>query len=523
MITATAPAAPPVDQRRILLVFAGLLLAMFLSSLDQTVFSTALPTIVGELNGVDHMLWVTTAYILASTIMMPVYGKLGDLIGRKSLFISALSLFVVGSVFGGLAASMTTLIIGRSIQGLGGGGLMILAQAIIADVVPARQRGRYAGVMGGVFGISAVVGPLLGGYLTEGPGWRWAFWINVPLGLLAIAAAARFLRLPTRTRRVHLDVAGITVMAVAVTGIVLVSSWGGNTYAWNSPLILGLIVLVVVAGTAFVLVERRAVEPIIPMHLFADRNFVLATTAGLAVAVAMFGAIGYLPTYLQMVKGYSATAAGLLLLPMIGGLLLTSIGGGQIVSRTGRYKVMTIASGAVVAVALALLSMLTPDSSLWSISSYVVLHGFGIGLRMQILVLVVQNSFPASEVGTATAANNFFRQIGASLGSAAVGSLFTARLASLLADRLPPGAAGVDVNRLTPDLVRGLPESVRTIIAGSYNDALMPVLLYLAPLGLLNVALLIFLREKPLATTLAADEPAPAPAPTTPPAPALVP
>ncbi|CCH77243.1 Drug resistance transporter EmrB/QacA subfamily protein [Nostocoides japonicum T1-X7] len=489
------------ERRAVLLVFVGLMVAMLLASLDQMIFSTALPTIVGELHGVDHMLWVTTAYILASTIMMPVYGKLGDLIGRKSIFVAAISLFMAGSVFGGLAHSMTLLIIGRAIQGLGGGGLMILSQAIIADVVPARQRGRYMGIMGGVFALASVAGPLLGGFFTEGIGWRWAFWMNLPLGALAIAAALFFLHPHTGDRvRPRIDVAGITTLAVASAAVVLTSVWGGTTYAWDSPQILSLIAVALLAIGGFVVAERRAAEPVMPLHLFRQRNFCLATGAGLIIGVAMFGAMAYLPTYLQMVTGSGATKAGLLMIPMMGGVLVTSMASGQVVSRTGRYKLFPLVGTLVVGAALALMSTMTPSTSLVVICSYLALLGAGIGLAMQILVLVVQNTFPAREVGTATAANNYFRQIGASLGSAIVGTVFVSRLTDLLAGASTGGTGGA--NSLTPEAVKVLPTAVRDVIVGAYSDALTPVFLYLVPLLAVAAVLLAYLTEKPLATTI---------------------
>ncbi|MGB3330587.1 MAG: MDR family MFS transporter [Thermomicrobiales bacterium] len=492
--------------RHITAIFAGLLVSMLLSSLDQTIFSTALPTIVGELNGVDHMLWVTTAYILAATIMMPVYGKLGDLIGRKPLFIGALSIFIVGSVVGGMATSMPLLIAARAIQGVGGGGLMILAQAIIADVVPVRERGRYMGVMGAVFGVSAVAGPLLGGWFTESIGWRWAFWLNIPLGLVAIALAWRFLPMTRHANRPAIDTAGFVTMAISVTSLILVTSLGGNTWAWSSPEIIGLSIVAIVAGIAFVWVESRAAEPLIPLHLFRDRNFNLATIAGLVIAIAMFGAIGYMPTYLQMVHGFTATEAGFLTLPMVFGLMVTAMGTGQIASRTGRYKWMPIAGGVVMSIGLLLLSTLEASTSIWIVCAYLMVLGAGIGFGMQILVLIVQNAFPGREVGTATAANNFFREIGASLGSAVVGSMFTARLTSLLIERMPADAAGaVSENSLTPAVVRSLPAPIRDAIASSYNDALTPVFLFLVPLTLATIVILFFVKEKPLAQTLDTD------------------
>ena len=495
-------------KRNILLIFAGLILTMLLASLDQSMFSTALPTIVGELNGVDRMLWVTTAYILASTIMLPVYGKLGDLIGRKGLFIAAISLFILGSIIGGLAQDMTVLIVGRAVQGLGGGGLMILSQAIIADVVPARERGRYMGVMGGVFALSSVAGPLLGGWFTEGPGWRWGLWINIPLGILAIVSAAFFLHLPKNTAgRPAVDFAGMGLLAAASTGLVLITTWGGRTYDWNSAVIISLIIATIVAAVTFVLVERRAAEPIMPLHLFKDRNFNLTTIAGLITGIAMFGAIAYLPTYLQMVTGVDATEAGLLMIPLMAALLVSSIASGQLVSKFGRYKWLPVVGTAVIALSLFLLSTMTPSLAVWVLCSYLAIMGLGLGMSMQILILIVQNSFPNSQVGTATAANNYFRQIGASLGTAVVGSLFVAKLTDLLAERLPAGAdsAAGGSNSFTPAVVRDLPDAVRDVIVGAYNDALAPVFLYMVPLVIGAAILLMFVTEKPLATTIERD------------------
>ena len=499
----------PATKRSILLLFIGLMVAMLLSALDQTIFSTALPTIVGELDGVNHMLWVTTAYILAATIMMPVYGKLGDLIGRKGLFIGAITIFMFGSIVGGLAPDMTWLIVGRAIQGLGGGGLMILSQAIIADVVPARERGRYMGAIGGVFALASVAGPLLGGWFTESIGWRWAFWMNLPLGALAILAAIMLLKLPKNTnRKPTIDVAGMVLLAITSTAIVLVTTWGGTQYDWDSLTIISLIAIAVIAGVSFVLVERAAAEPIMPLHMFKERNFVLTTASGLITGIAMFGAIAYMPTYLQMVTGVNATQAGLLMIPMMAALLVSSVGSGQLVSRTGRYKWVPITGAVFIAIGLSLLSTMTPDLPIWILCSYLAVLGLGLGMSMQILVLIVQNTFPNSQVGTATAGNNYFRQIGASIGTAVVGSLFVARLTDLLSTRLPAAAAGVtgNTNSLTPGAVRDLPDAVREIIVGSYNDALTPVFLYMVPLVLLSAVLLAFVKEVPLATTIERGE-----------------
>src|SRR5690554_2316352 len=511
MTTTKTPRTPKArsheSKRGLILLFIGLMLSMLLASLSQTVLSAAMPTMVGELNGVENMLWIMTAYILASTITMPIYGKLGDLIGRKSLLIAAILLFMAGSVVGGIAGDMNVLIIGRVVQGLGGGGLMILAQAIIADVVPARERGKYMGVMGAVFAVSSVAGPLLGGWFTEGIGWRWTFWINIPLGILALVATVLFLHLPKGSgHKPKIDGWGMALLAAATTCIVLVGSWGGKDFAWDSTTIIGLSVAAVLTGIAFVLVERRVVEPIMPLHLFRDRNFNLTTIAGLLTGVAMFGAIGYLPTYLQMAFGASATQAGLLMIPMMGALLITSVGTGVLVSKYGRYKWMPIVGSLVLALGLGLLGTITPETSLWIFCAYLAMIGVGLGTSMQILVLIVQNSFPNSEVGTATASNNYFRQIGSSLGGAVVGSLFTTRLADELMRRLPSaGGLKGGMNSLTPDSVLHLPAAIRDHVVHAYNDALAPLFLYMVPLALAAVVLLLFVDEKPLATTIERD------------------
>ena len=493
------------SQRGVVLLFIGLMLSMLLSALSQTVLSAAMPTMVGELNGVDHMLWIMTAFMLSSTITMPIYGKLGDLIGRKSLMIVAIVLFMAGSVVGALATDMGMLITGRIIQGLGGGGLMILSQAIIADVVPARERGKYMGIMGAVFAVSSVAGPLLGGWFTEGVGWRWTFWINIPLGVVALAATIAFLHLPKGTHtKPRIDGWGMALLALATTCLVLVASWGGKDYDWNSPMIIGLIVGTIVFGALFVLVERRAAEPIMPLALFRDLNFNLTTLAGLATGVAMFGAIGYIPTYLQMAFGKNATEAGLLMIPMMGALLITSVATGALVSKTGRYKWMPIVGSGIVAVGLALLGTLQYDTPLWNLCAFLAVMGLGLGMSMQILVLIVQNSFPVSQVGTATASNNYFRQIGAALGGAVVGSLFTTRLVDELSIKLAQfgGIAGGGVNSLTPSAVRELPDEVRVLVVQSYNEALAPLFLYMVPLAIISMVLLCFVVEKPLATTI---------------------
>lgn len=518
--TASQPPAAPADEgvgSQVILLFIGLMIAMFMFSLNQTVLATALPTIVGELHGVEQMLWVATAFMLASTIMMPIYGAVGDQFGRKPLFIFAISAFLVGSVIGLFAQSMGMLIAGRVIQGIGGGGMMILSQAIIAGVVPARQRGKYMGFMGASFAVSSVAGPLIGGWLTDGPGWRWAFAINLPLGAIAILSALLFLRMPQETAGAskRIDVAGMALIAVFTTSLILVSAWGGHQYAWTSAVIIGLSAAAAVSGIAFVFVEARAAEPIMPLWLFRDRNFILSTLAGIALGVGMFGVLSYMPTYLQMVYGLDPTVAGLTMVPMMGVMLLSSIVVGQIVSKTGRYKIYPIVGILLAAASLAAMGVLTETSPLGLLTACLAGLGLGLGLSMQMLVLVVQNSFPVVHVGKATASNNFFRQIGGTLGMALVGTLFTTRLMEELRAGLSGLGAGAaqasgSFQDLTPAIVASLPAPIHDVITASYNHALIPLFLWVAPLPVIGAIILLFLEEKPLATRVerVSEEPA---------------
>lgn len=500
-----------VNKPNIALIFVALMVTMLLASLSQTVLSSALPTIVGELHGVEQMTWVITAYMLASTVMMPVYGKLGDVLGRKPLLIGAIVIFVTGSVLGGLADSMPVLIAGRIVQGLGGGGLMILSQAAIADVVPARDRGKYVGILGGVFAFSSVAGPLLGGWLTEGPGWRWTFWLNVPLGLFAVIAVVTLLHLPQRPKSKNPpkhDYAGMAVLAIATTCIVLTGTWGGSTYAWGSPQMLALIAGAIIASVLFLFIEHRASEPVMPLVLFKERNFNLSTLAALLTSIVMFGTIAYIPTYLQMAEGYDATTAGLLMIPMMASLMTTSIIVGHAVTRTGRTKVLPIVGAVVLAIGVALLSTTTIDTHIAMICVSLGVMGVGLGSSMQILTLVVQNSFPHRMVGTATAANNYFRQVGGSVGSAVVGAVFASRLAQFVADRVPSGSGGPDgASSLTPDLVKSLPDQIRIPIIESYNEALIPIFAFMIPIAIVAAVILLFVEEKPLATTIDVESP----------------
>jgi EmrB/QacA subfamily drug resistance transporter len=491
------------QRRRVLLVFIAVLVTMFLSALDQTILGTALPTIVGELDGVDHMLWVATAYILGVTVTMPVYGRLGDSIGRKGLYLTAIAIFILGSVIGGLAQSMEVLILARGIQGVGGGGLMLLSQVIIADVIPARERGKYGGYIGAVWGLSSVLGPLLGGWFTDALTWRWAFWINIPLGLAVLIASWRLIQLPKKARvPQRIDVAGIALLAIAVGCIVLVTSWGGTQYAWGSPVIVLLIAGGALAGGLFVWAEHRAQEPIIPLPLFRARNFTLPTVAGLMLGITMFGALGYLPTFLQIVNSIDATQSGLLMLPMITMLMFTGIVGGRLVTTTGRYKWMPITGSLIVITALFLLSTMNAGTPAWLSGLYVGILGVGIGLGMQVLMLIVQNSLPHAVLGVATASNSFFREVGALIGSALVGSLFVARLSANLAPGGAAGGGGANMNSLTPAVINALPHAEHLGVVNAYADALAPVFLFLIPLMALSAGLLCFVKEIPLATTV---------------------
>ena len=496
--------------RSVRLVIGALMLALLLAALDQTIVSTALPTIVSDLGGLRQLSWVVTAYMLASTVSTPLWGKLGDQYGRKGLFEGAIVIFLVGSILCGLSQGMGQLIGFRALQGLGGGGLMVLSQAIVGDVVPARERGRYQGFFGAVFAVSSVAGPLLGGFFVDNLSWHWVFYINLPIGILALFVVIAVLPATVERTRHTIDYLGIVLLGSAAACLVLITTWGGSTYSWNHPVVIGLGLASVLLLVFWWRAERRAPEPVMPPHLFGLRAFNVASLIGFVVGFALFGSLTYMPLFLQVVQGVSATLSGIHLLPMMAGLLTASIGSGLLITRTGRYKVFPIVGGAVVAVGLWLLSYVRPEISTLELSLYLLVLGVGIGLVMQVLVIVVQNAVGFEDLGVATSGATFFRTVGGSFGVAVAGAIFSSRLGSDLERlsrtiRLPPGL--METVRSDPAAAKRLPPETAAAFLAAYSDAISKVFLYSVPMALVAFGAAWLLPEVPLRETTRASDP----------------
>jgi EmrB/QacA subfamily drug resistance transporter len=506
MTTTAARASEPLllTQKRIWIIFSALIAGMMLASLDQTIVSTAMPTIVGQLGGVEHQAWITTAYLLATTIVMPIYGKFGDVLGRRNLFLIAIALFTLASIGCALATDFWGFVVFRAFQGLGGGGLMILSQAIIADIVPANERGKYMGPLGAIFGLSAVAGPLLGGFFVDHMTWQWAFYINIPIGLAAFAIAWFALTLPSKKATRKIDVAGVLLLSIATTCLIFFTDFGGDAeHGWAAPETWAFGAGLLLSAAAFVWVEARADDPIIPLSLFRNPVFVNSTAIGFTLGIGMFAAIAFVPTFLQMSSGTSAAASGLLMLPMMVGMMGTSIWSGLAITKSGKYKAFPIAGTATTAVALLALTTLAADTPIWLICAYLFVFGAGLGLIMQVVVLVVQNAVVPDMVGTATSTNNYFREVGAALGVAIFGAIFTNNLAEkLTAVFTGAGASAADAGNATatldPQAMEALPEPVQDGIVTAYADSLAPVFWYLLPFIAAAFLLALFLKQVPL-------------------------
>jgi EmrB/QacA subfamily drug resistance transporter len=498
-------------QRR--LVFGALMLVLLMAALDQTIVSTALPTIVGDLGGMQHLSWVVTSYMLASTVSGPLYGKLGDLYGRKRVLEIAIVIFLIGSALSGAAQNMPQLIAFRAVQGLGGGGLMVISMAVVGDLVAPRERGRYQGLFGGVFGVATVAGPLLGGFFVDNLSWRWIFYINIPLGALALIVISAAFRYQQTTERHAIDWRGAIVLTAGVSGIILYTSLGGTSYSWTAPGMIACLVGGLALMAVFPFVEARAEEPILPLELFQNETFRTTSAMSFVVGFALFGSVTFIPLYLQVVKGHTATESGLLMTPMMLGLLITGIGSGLLITRYGHYKVFPIVGTALSTVALYLLSRLGVTTSTQTAAGYMLLLGFGLGLTMQVLVLAAQNAVPHRLLGVTTSGASLARQLGGSIGVSVFGAIFTNRLNHELAQRMPAGAHMP--GHASPEMLRQLPPAIHDLYISAYAAALHPVFLTASGVMAIAFGLSWLLREVPLRETTVATEETGDPSPAT--------
>lgn len=505
----TVEGPPPLSQRRVLVIIGALMLGMFLAALDGTVVSTALPTIVGDLNGASHITWVVTAYLLTSTVSTPIWGKLGDQFGRKVFYQGSIIIFLIGSALTGLSHSMFELITFRALQGLGGGGLMVGAQTSVGDVVSPRDRGRYMGYFMAMFGVTTVIGPLIGGLFVDYLSWRWIFYINIPIGLVTLAITSATLPgTMSRIRRV-IDYLGTAMLALSSSCLVLYTSLGGTSYPWGSPFMLGLVGLGVASGIGFVLAERRAKEPVLPLKLFANPVFTATAAIGFVVGFAMFGAMTFLPLFFQAVKGVSPIASGVRLFPLMGGLLIASVGSGQIVSRWGRYKIFPIIGTALMTIGIYLMSLIGVTTGAWATTAYMAIFGFGLGCVMQVLVVAVQNAVPYEELGAATSGNTFFRMIGGCFGTAVFGAIYanlvqTNILSALHLSKVPPG---FDLNAENPSAILRLPPAVQAGVIDGIAQTIHTIFLIGVPICFVAFLLTWTLPELELRKSIRTAEP----------------
>jgi EmrB/QacA subfamily drug resistance transporter len=512
--TGTAKVAPQHPQAdythsQIMVIMVALMLVMLLAALDQTIVATALPRIAVDLHGLNKLSWVATAYLLASAISTPIYGKISDLFGRKKIFQSAIVIFLVGSVLCGISQSMNQLVAARALQGIGAGGLMSLVLAIVGDVIPPRQRGKYMGYFGAVFGVSSITGPLLGGFLTDSLSWRWIFFVNLPLGAVALSAVAARLHLPVYKKRHKIDYLGAALLSASTVCLLLATVWGGMTYAWGSSQIIGLLASAFVAAAAFIYVENHASEPIIPLRLFRNDIFTVSVILSLLSGIAMFAAILYIPEYQQIVRGYSPTKSGLLMLPLVLGLLVAMITAGRLTSRWGRYRAFPLVGTLVLAFGLWLFSHVTLTTSEWVLGSWMMVVGVGLGTFMQVMTLAIQNSVARSELGTATSSATFFRSLGSSFGGALFGAILVSRLTHHLHELLPPQMAGshLSVKGIQTGAagIHTLPPAIASHVLEAFTRSFHDMFLLTIPFALLAFVAALFLKEVPLRSSHAPD------------------